>query len=419
MKFNTRLLHGAFPPDFHGATLPPVYQVSAFAQESAEKLEKVFANTASGFAYTRISNPTLSAFEKRIAVLEGGLDAVSCSSGMAAVSLALLNILKTGDEIIAGSGLFGGTLELLYDLEAFGITTRFVKNVTAEEIEHAITPRTRAVFAELIGNPKLDVVDIRAVADVTENHGIPLIIDSTTASPALIRPLDYGAQIVVHSSSKYINGSGDAISGVIVDSGRFTWDFDKFPMLAKYKKFARFAYTARLRQDIWRNFGSCLAPQNAYLNCLGLETLGLRMERLCQNALELAEFLENLPGVHVNYPGLKSSNYKPLINSQMEGGAGGAILTLRTGSKDNAFIMINALKYVRIATNIGDVRTLVIHPASTIYSHASEETKQNAGVYDDLIRVSVGLEDIEDLKEDFAQAISKIYESGDNYGGKL
>lgn len=408
MKFNTRLLHGAFPPDFQGATLPPVYQVSAFSQESAEKLEKVFANTASGFAYTRISNPTISAFEKRIAVLEGGLDAVSCSSGMAAVSMALLNILKAGDEIIAGSCLFGGTLDLLSDLEAFGITTRFVQNVTAEEIESAITPHTRAVFAELIGNPKLDVVDIRAVADVTESHGIPLIIDSTTASPALIRPLDHGAQIVVHSSSKYINGSGDAISGVIVDSGRFTWDFDKFPMLAKYRKFAGFAYTARLRQDIWRNFGSCLAPQNAYLNCIGLETLGLRMERLCQNALKLAEFLENSPGVHVNYPGLKSSNYKPLIDSQMEGGAGGAILTLRAGSKENAFILINALKYVRIATNIGDVRTLVIHPASTIYNHASEETKQNAGVYDDLIRVSVGLEDIEDLKEDFAQAISKI-----------
>lgn len=417
MKFNTRLLHGEFPPDLQGATLPPVYQVSAFAQESAEKLEKVFANTASGFAYTRISNPTISAFEKRIAVLEGGLDAVSCSSGMAAVSMALLNILKAGDEIIAGSGLFGGTLDLLNDLEAFGITTRFVGNVTAEEIERAITPRTRAVFAELIGNPKLDVVDIRSVAQITERHGIPLIIDSTTATPALIRPLDYGAQIVVHSSSKYINGSGDAISGVIVDGGRFTWDFDKFPMLAKYKKFARFAYTARLRQDIWRNFGSCLAPQNAYLNCIGLETLGLRMERLCQNALELAEFLENLPGVHVNYPGLKSSIYNPLIDSQMEKGAGGAIITLRTGSKENAFIMINALKYVRIATNIGDVRTLVIHPASTIYNHASEETKQNAGVYDDLIRVSVGLEDIEDLKEDFAQAISKINESGDYYGG--
>lgn len=408
MKFNTKLLHGGFPNDLQGATLPPVYQASAFAHESAEKLEKVFANKAPGFAYTRISNPTTFAFEKRLAAIEGGVDAVSCSSGMAAVSMALLNILKSGDEIIAGSGLFGGTLELLDDLTAFGIRTRFVENVTADEIEQAVTPSTRAVFAELIGNPRLDVVNIRAVADVAEAHGIPLVIDSTTATPALIRPLEHGAHIVVHSSSKYINGSGNAISGVIVDGGRFGWDFEKFPMLAKYKAVGKFAYTARLRQDIWRNFGSCLAPQNAYLNCIGLETLGLRMERLCQNALELAMFLDVQQGVTVHYPGLVKSPYKPLIDSQMYNGMGGAILTLRTGSKEKAFALINALKYAAIATNIGDVRTLVIHPASTIYNHAAEAQKQSAGVYDDMIRVSVGLEDIEDLKEDFAQAIVKM-----------
>ncbi len=413
MKFNTKLLHGAFPSDPQGATLPPVYQVSAFAHESAEKLEKVFDNKAPGFAYTRISNPTVLAFEKRISVIEGGVDAVSCASGMAAVSMALLNILQSGDEIIAGSGLFGGTLELLADLKTFGIHTRFVEHVTANEVEKAITPATRAVFAELIGNPRLDVVDIRAVADVAEAHGIPLIIDSTTATPALIRPLEHGAHIVVHSSSKYINGSGDAISGIIVDGGRLKWDFDRFPTLAKYKALGKFAYTARLRQDLWRNFGTCLAPQNAYLNCLGLETLGLRMSRLCQSALELALFLEKQPGVTVNYPGLAGSPYKPLIDRQMDGGMGGAILTLRAGSKQRAFAVINALKYAHIATNIGDVRTLVIHPASTIYNHAAEAQKQSAGVYDDLIRVSVGLEDIEDLKEDFAQAISKLQESGD------
>ncbi len=413
MKFNTKLLHGPFPPDPQGATLPPVYQVSAFAHESAEKLEKVFDSKAPGFAYTRISNPTVLAFEKRISAIEGGVDAVSCASGMAAVSMALLNILQSGDEIIAGSGLFGGTLELLADLKAFGIHTRFVENVTAKEVEKAVTPATRAVFAELIGNPRLDVVDIRAVADVAEAHGIPLIIDSTTATPALVRPLEHGAHIVVHSSSKYINGSGDAISGIIVDGGKFKFDFNKFSMLAKYKMFGKFAYTARLRQDIWRNFGACLAPQNAYLNCIGLETLGLRMNRLCQNALELASFLEKQTGVTVNYPGLSSSPYKSMIDSQMEDGMGGAILTLRAGSKERAFVLINALKYAHIATNIGDVRTLVIHPASTIYNHADEAQKQSAGVYDDLIRISVGLEDIEDLKEDFAQAISKIQESGD------
>ena len=345
------------------------------------------------------------------------MDATACASGMAAVSMALLNILQNGDELIAGCGLFGGTLELLADLESFGIRTRFIENMTAKEIERSITPATRAVFAELIGNPRLDVVDIRAAAAVTAAHGIPLIIDSTTATPALIRPLEHGADIVVHSSSKYINGSGDAVSGVIVDGGTFQWNFEKFPTLAKFATFGKLAYTARLRQDIWRNFGSCLAPQNAYLNCIGIETLGLRVNRLCQNALELAAFLERQPAITVNYPGLAGSPYHSLIARQMDEGMGGAILTLRTGSKKKAFALINALQYAHIATNIGDVRTLVIHPASTIYNHATEPQKRSAGVYDDLIRVSVGLEDIEDLKEDFAQAIHTMQESGDTYGG--
>ncbi|SHH66296.1 O-acetylhomoserine (thiol)-lyase [Sporobacter termitidis DSM 10068] len=410
MKLNTALLHGvqnAFDPT--GSTLPPVYQASAFAHESAEKLEKVFGNKAPGFAYTRISNPTVAAFEKRLAYIEGGADAVSCASGMAAIAMALLNILQSGDEVVSGSGLFGGTLDLLEDLKSFGIGTRFVRNVTAEEIEQSVTPRTKVIFAELIGNPRLDVVDIRQIAAVAEKYKIPLIIDSTSATPALVNPLAHGASIVVHSSSKYINGSGDAISGVIVDGGRFDWDFKKFPALAKYRPMGKLAYTARLRQDIWRNFGPCLAPQNAYLNCIGLETMGIRMERLCANALALAEFLSETGALdNVNYPGLEESPYKPLVESQMQNGMGGAILTVRAGSKEKAFALINGLKYAHIATNIGDVRTLVIHPASTIYAHSTGEQKQSAGVYDDLIRISIGLEDIEDLKEDFAQAIQKM-----------
>lgn len=416
MKFNTQLLHGTQGGfDAAGSTLPPVYQTSAFSHESAEKLERVFANKAPGFAYTRISNPTTSAFERRVAQLEGGVDAVSCASGMAAISMALLNILQSGDEIISGSSLFGGTLDLLDDLQAFGIRTRFVESVTAESVQAAITPATRAIFTELIGNPRLDVVDLRAVAAVAEQNGIPLIVDSTTATPALIRPLEHGAHIVVHSSSKYINGSGDAISGVIVDGGKFRWDFDRFPVLKNYRTMGKFAYTARLRQDIWRNFGACLAPQNAYLNCIGLETLGIRMERLCKNALELAQFLQTCPElVSVNYPGLSGSQYRPLIESQMQNGMGGAILTIRAGSKERAFRLQNQLKYALIATNIGDVRTLVIHPASTIYVHTTEQRRQSAGIYDDLIRISVGLEDIEDLKEDFAQAIQQMQKEGDS-----
>jgi O-acetylhomoserine (thiol)-lyase len=391
--------------------LPAIHQASAFAQESAEKLEKVFNNRAPGFSYTRIANPTVAAFEKRIAAIEGGADAVATASGMAAIAMALLNILQSGDEIISSSGLFGGTQDLLEDLNAFGISTNFVNRLTPEEVEPKITEKTRLIFAEMIGNPKLDVVDLSEVAGLAEKHGIPLIIDSTTATPALLKPLDRGAHIVVHSSSKYINGSGNSISGVIVDGGKFAWDFAKFPTLAKYKALGKFAFTARLRQDIWRNFGACLAPENAYLNCIGLETLGLRMERLCANALALAQALEENPAIlAVNYPGLASSPYQGLIQHQMKAGMGGAILTLRTGSKERAFALINHLQYACIATNIGDVRTLVLHPASTIYTHSTAEQRLNAGVYDDLIRVAVGLEDKEDLIEDFAQAIEKSKE---------
>lgn len=410
MKFNTALLHRSFNGEEHtGSTITPVYQVSAFSHESAEQLEKVFNNRAPGFAYTRISNPTVDSFEKRVAALENGIGAVACSSGMAAVTMSLLNILESGDEIIAGSGLFGGTIDLFGDLKAFGITTRFVENVTAEEIKPLLCDRTKAVFTELIGNPKLDVVDLKRVSDLVHSHGVPLIIDSTTATPYLIHPFEYGADVVVHSSSKYINGGGNAISGIIIDSGSFKWDASRYKGFEQYGMYGKFAYLAKLRNGIWRNFGGCLAPMNAFLNSVGLETLGLRMERLCDNALKLAEYLDTVDGFEVNYPALKKSPYYDLVQAQF-GGKGGAILTLRAGSKENAFKLINNLKFATNATNIGDTRTLVIHAASTIYTHSSEKQKLSAGVYDDTIRISVGIEDIDDLIADFAQAIEKVKE---------
>lgn len=408
MEFNTALLHQAFPCDAQtGATLTPIYQVSAFAQGSAEKLERVFHNQAPGFAYTRIGNPTVDAFEKRIAALEGGIGAVACSSGMAAVTVTLLNLLQAGDEIIAGTGLFGGTIDLFRDLKQLGITVRYADPVTPEQIAPLINEKTRAVFSELIGNPKLNVVDLKAVSALCHSRGLPLIIDSTTATSYLIKPFAFGADIVVHSASKYINGSGDAISGILVDSGNFAWDSERYPALAEYKKFGKFAFLARLRNGLWRNTGACLAPFNAYLNSLGLETLGLRMERICQNALQLAEYLQDVPGMSVNYPALPQSPYYELTKQQL-GGKGGAILTLRAGSRERAFKLIDALEYALIATNIGDVRTLVIHPASTIYAHSTPAEMEAAGVYDDSIRISVGIEDIEDLIADFAQAIGTL-----------
>lgn len=410
MEFQTKLLHGTAVDSYaNGSTVPPVSFANAFAYESSEQLEKVFQNRAPGFAYSRIANPTVDAFERRVNELEGGIGGVACSSGMSAVTLSLLNILQSGDGVIAGSALFGGTLNLLHDLEVFGIKVNFIPRVEKALIEPLITENTKVVFGELIGNPALNVMDVKETSEFLHEKGIPLIVDSTTATPYLIRPIEYGADVVVHSTSKYINGSGDAISGMIIDSGKFSWNPERYPGMKEYRKYGKFAYLVKLRNGIWRNMGGCLSPMNAYLNVVGMETLGLRMQRECDNAFQLAQALEKLEGVSVNYPLLESSPYRELANEQF-GGKGGAILTIRTGSKERAYQLINHLKYVKIATNIGDVRTLVIHPASTIYIHSTEEAMAEAGVYEDTIRISVGIEDIRDLIEDFTEAVRALGE---------
>ena len=403
--FNTGLLHGTNEKYPQGATQVPIYQSSAFRHDSAEDLEKIFDNKKMGFSYTRINNPTVESFEKRVTMLEDGIGSVACASGMAALTNAFLNILQAGDEIVAACGLYGGTVELFDDLKPFGISVKYVKENKPEAFEAEITEKTRIVFAETIGNPKLDVTDIQAVAEVAHKYDVPLIVDNTVATPYLIQPLKLGADIVVHSSSKYINGSSDAISGILVCGKGLKWDPDRYPGLAPYRKFGPFAYIAKLRNGLFRNTGACLAPQNAFLNNLGLETLGLRMQRQCDNALELARFLQSLGGdIKVNYPGLEESPYHEIAEKQFKNGYG-AIVTVRTGSKEKAFSIINSLKIPLIISNIGDTKTLVIHPESTIAAHISDEEKQQSGVFEDLIRISVGIEDIEDLKEDFKQAI--------------
>lgn len=403
--FNTGLLHGTNEKYPQGATQVPIYQSSAFRHDSAEDLEKIFDNKKMGFSYTRINNPTVESFEKRVTMLEEGIGSVACASGMAALTNAFLNILQAGDEIVAACGLYGGTVELFDDLKPFGISVKYVKENKPEAFEAEITEKTRIVFAETIGNPKLDVTDIQAVAEVAHKYDVSLIVDNTVATPYLIQPLKLGADIVVHSSSKYINGSSDAISGILVCGKGLKWDPDRYPGLAPYRKFGPFAYIAKLRNGLFRNTGACLAPQNAFLNNLGLETLGLRMQRQCDNALELARFLQGLGGdIEVNYPGLEESPYHEIAEKQSRNGYG-AIVTVRTGSKEKAFSIINSLKIPLIISNIGDTKTLVIHPESTIAAHISDEEKQQSGIFEDLIRISVGIEDIEDLKEDFKQAI--------------
>lgn len=408
MEFNTALLHGDFLGDKNtGATVTPIYQSSAFYHESAEELEKIFNNQAPGYSYTRISNPTIDAFEKRMTALEGGVASVACASGMAALFNSFCNILTAGDEIVSSASLYGGSIDLFRDLEAFGITTRYVENNNWEQFKAATNEHTRLYFAETIGNPRLDVTDVKTLAELAHENGVPLIMDNTVATAYLIKPIEYGADIVVNSSSKYINGNSDAISGVITDSGRFKWDTDKYPGMKPFKKFGPYAYTAKLRNGLFRNTGACLSPQNAFLNTLGMETLGLRMERICDNALKLAEFFENeYDDIMVNYPGLASGKWHDIAASELRGGFGG-IITIRTGSKERAFKIMNALKLPLILSNIGDTKTLVIHPDSTLNVHSSEEERATAGVFDDLIRISVGIEDIKDLIEDFRQALSK------------
>ena len=409
MGFNTELLHGTKTGDpVTGATLTPVYQSSAFFQPSAEQHEKLFHNKAAGYSYTRINNPTIAAFEERMTVLEKGVASVACASGMAAITNALLNIVGSGDEIITSTSLYGGTIDLYHDLEAFGITTIFADTNDLADLESKITDKTRVIFAETIGNPKLDVTDIPALAGIAKRHNLPLMIDNTVATAFLVRPLELGADIVINSTSKYINGNSSAISGVITDAGRFKWDLERYPGMKDYKKFAKFAFTAKLRNGLFRNMGACMAPQTAYYNLLGMETLGLRMERACDNAMQLAAYIEeNYKDITVNYAGLETSNWHEIAKSQFDGHYGG-IFTLRLGSKERAFAFINALKYPLKVSNIGDTKTLVIHPESTISVHSTEEEKKAGGVFDDLVRVSVGIEDIDDLIWDFKQAIESL-----------
>lgn len=406
MKFNTAALHvGRELHEKYGSTLPPIYQSSAFEQETALQLERIFENKAPGYCYTRVANPTVTAFENRITKLERGIASVACASGMAALANAFLTILQSGDEIVTSASLYGGTIDLFRDLEAFGICTTYVESNNWKEFEAAINDHTRLIFAETIGNPGLDVTDIEKLANLAHSHHLPLIIDNTTATSYLIRPLELGADIVVNSSSKYINGNSSGISGILTDGGHFKWDKEKYPVLADYVKFGPMAYISRMRGSVFRNIGACLSPQNAFLNLLGVETLGLRMERQCQNAYQLAKWIqESYPDIVVNYPGLPNSPWHEIAKKELRGGYG-AILTIRTGSKENAWTLIDHLKIAYRVSNIGDTKTLVIHPASTICIHNTEEQKRAAGVYEDLIRISVGIEDIEDLVQDFRQAI--------------
>ncbi len=411
MHLETKLLHGAYAPeDKTGATTLPVFQSSAFAYESAEQLEAVFAGRAPGFVYSRINNPTLDRFEKRMTALEEGLASVACASGMAAISTTALALAGSGDEIISGNSIFGGTYSLFaHTLPRYGITTRFVETTDVGGYREAITDRTRLIFVETIGNPKLDVPDIEAIAAVAREHGIVLVVDNTVTTPVLCRPKELGADIVIHSTSKYINGHGNAIGGTIVDCGTFEWDNPRYAHLKEYYDRGRqFAFVASLRNRVHRDLGCCFSPFNAFLMSIGMESLALRMERHCSNAAAVAEALSYDSRVeHVGYPGL-SPHPDHEVASRQFGGMYGGLLTLRLGTKQRCFLFINALKHAQNLANLGDAKTLVIHPASTFCREASDAEREAMGVTDDLVRISIGIEHVDDICVDITQALNSM-----------
>ena len=405
-RFATRLLHEAFTPDkTTGSTVAPICQTAAYAKETAEDMAEIFAGRKLGFVYTRVGNPTLTVFERRIAALEEGVGALSFASGMAAVSMSVMNIVGAGDEIVASGSLFGGTSSLFRELQSYGVGVRYAAENRPEAFADCLTENTKLIYTETIGNPKLDVADIAGLAKLAHSHGLPLFVDNTAATPYLVRPLALGADVVIHSTSKAINGNGNSVGGIVV-AGKFPFDVERFPKLAEYADFGPMSYLARLSARMRTDFGSALSPFNAYLTGIGLDTLALRMECASNNAFALANRCRELPNVKVNYPGLSESPWHELAKRQFAGRYG-AMLTLSLGNRERAFRFINNLTLALNVSNIGDARTLVIHPQSTIFLHATEEEKALAGITDDLVRVSVGIEDKDDLLEDFEAALKK------------
>lgn len=413
-------LHAGQQPDpVTGARAVPIHQTTSFVFDSPEHAASLFNLQTFGNVYSRISNPTVAVFEERMAALEGGRAALAVSSGLAAQMTALLTLCQAGDEIIAARTLYGGSYSQLdVSLRRLGINTRFVDPVDPENFRAAITERTKAVYGETIGNPSLNVFDIAAVADICHEAGVPLVIDNTLASPYLCRPIEHGADIVVHSATKFIGGHGTTMGGVMIESGRFPWDNGRFPQMTEpsdgyhgvrfYETFGSFGFSMKARMETLRTFGQALSPFNAFMLLQGLETLHVRMDRHVANAMAVAEFLAEHPGVAwVNYPGLPDSPDHPLVRRYLPKGAGAVLSFGIRGGQAAGERFIAALRMFSHLANIGDARSLVIHPASTTHRQLSEAEQRAAGVPPDMVRLSIGIESLEDIFWDLDQALAK------------
>ena len=421
-KFATQALHAGHDVQSHGGTRAvPIYQTTSYVFRDTDHAANLFSLAEPGNIYTRINNPTNDILERRLAALEGGIAAVVTASGTAAITTTLLTLLKAGDHIVASGSLYGGTFNLLkVTLPRHGITTTFVDPSDPENFSGAVRENTRAIFIESLGNPKLDVLDIEAIARQAAHHKLPLIVDNTVATPYLLNPIAYGANIVIHSLTKYINGNGTALGGVIIDAGTFDWTNGKFPEFTEpspgyhglvYSEVLKEAsFIAKVRIEGLRDYGSALSPFNAFQILQGLETLPLRIRKHSENALEIAQWLGKQPEVAwVNYPGLSSSPYKANAEKYLREGQSGIVTFGVKGGFDAARTIADNTRLFSLLANIGDTKSLIIHPASTTHQQLSDEDQLSTGVTKDLIRLSVGLENTEDLKADLRQALALVH----------
>ncbi len=419
--FDTKALHAGYTPDPQtGARAVPIYQTTSYVFKDTDHAARLFSLQEFGNIYTRIMNPTTDVLEQRVAALEGGVAGLAFASGMAAITAAVNTLCTVGDEIVSTTRLYGGTVTLFTTtLSRQGIHTIWVDSDDPAAFAAAITPRTKMVFLETIGNPKLTIPDLAGIAEVAHARGVPVVIDNTSASPALCRPIEYGADIVMHSLTKYLGGHGNSIGGILVDSGKFPWDNGRFPEFTEpdpsyhglpfFKTFGNLTFALRARVKILRDMGACLSPFNAFLILQGIETLSLRMARHSENALAVAEHLSRHPKVAwVLYPGLPSHPSYKAAQRYLPRGAGSLVGFGVKGGKEAGRKFINALKLFSHLANIGDARSLAIHPASTTHQQLSEEEQALAGVTPDFVRLSIGLETIEDILADLDQALAAV-----------
>ncbi|WP_298317808.1 O-acetylhomoserine aminocarboxypropyltransferase/cysteine synthase family protein [uncultured Aquimarina sp.] len=422
-KFATEALHAGHDVKTNGGTRAvPIYQTTSYVFNDADHAANLFNLSEPGFIYTRLNNPTNDILEQRLAALEGGIAAVVTASGTAAINTTLLTLLKAGDHVVASSSLYGGTYNLLnVTLPRFGITTTFVDPSDADNFKSAVQENTRVFFVESLGNPKLDVLDLKAISAQAKAYKVPLIVDNTVATPALLNPIEHGANIVIHSLTKYIGGNGTSLGGVIIDAGTFDWSSGKFPEftepspgyhgLVYHDALGAAAFIAKARIEGLRDHGAALSPFNAFQIIQGLETLEIRIKKHSENALSLAKWLQEQDEVTwVKYPGLESDPYHKLAKEYLPKGQSGIITFGIKGGFDSAKTVANETNIFSLLANIGDSKSLIIHPASTTHQQLNSEQQESTGVTQDLIRLSVGLEDIEDLKTDLKSAFAKVAE---------